>query len=133
MIKAVKKDERIKELEAEQFRYAKKVLDLHVEIANQNCNIKNLKTALEQEQKKYTELLERYIAMMERVANIDGDGIKKPIEDLANKEPECDPKKYFSPEDVRKMSPGEVRQNYTAIINSMSKWRIMRYETDQET
>jgi uncharacterized coiled-coil protein SlyX len=68
-MKVVKKDERIKELEAEQFRYAKKVLDLHVEIANQNCTIKNLKTALEQEQKKYTELLERYIAMMERVVS----------------------------------------------------------------
>lgn len=31
-------------------------------------------------------------------------------------------KDYFTPEEVRKMSQAEVRQNYAKIINSMSKW-----------
>ncbi len=29
---------------------------------------------------------------------------------------------YFSPAEVKAMSPAEVRANYTKIINSMSKW-----------
>ena len=29
---------------------------------------------------------------------------------------------YYSPSEVKKMSPAEVRANYTQIINSMSKW-----------
>ena len=29
---------------------------------------------------------------------------------------------YFSPAEVRAMSPAEVRANYSKIINSMSKW-----------
>ena len=29
---------------------------------------------------------------------------------------------FFTPEEVRKMSQAEVRQNYAKIINSMSKW-----------
>ena len=32
-------------------------------------------------------------------------------------------KKYLSPEEVRKMSPKEVRDNYTAIMNSMKEWK----------
>ena len=32
-------------------------------------------------------------------------------------------KEYLSPEDVRKMSQSEVRDNYKAIINSMKKWK----------
>lgn len=31
-------------------------------------------------------------------------------------------KKYFSPEEVRKMTPREVRENYTAIMGSMKEW-----------
>jgi hypothetical protein len=30
--------------------------------------------------------------------------------------------KYFSPEDVRKMTREEVRENYQAIFNSMREW-----------
>lgn len=30
--------------------------------------------------------------------------------------------RFFSPEDVRKMSPAEVRENYNAIMQSMKKW-----------
>lgn len=30
--------------------------------------------------------------------------------------------KFFSPEDVRKMSPAEVRENHKAICDSMKKW-----------
>ena len=30
--------------------------------------------------------------------------------------------KYFTPEEVRKMSPIEVRDNYQAICQSMKKW-----------
>ena len=30
--------------------------------------------------------------------------------------------KYFSPEDVRKMSSSEVKANYQAILDSMKKW-----------
>lgn len=29
---------------------------------------------------------------------------------------------YFSPDEVRAMTPGEVRANYSKIISSMSKW-----------
>ena len=32
-------------------------------------------------------------------------------------------KKYFSPEDVRRMSPIDVRDNYKAICESMKKWK----------
>lgn len=31
-------------------------------------------------------------------------------------------RKYFSPEEVRKMSRREVRENYQDILNSMPKW-----------
>lgn len=31
-------------------------------------------------------------------------------------------KEFFTPEEVRKMSNAEVRQNYAKILNSMSKW-----------
>jgi hypothetical protein len=96
-----------------------------------------------EKQCKYVELLERQLELLQktldlaekmrpRLIMVEGDKIIDPIEDLAN-DHEDGPKKYFSPEDVRKMSQREVRQNYTAIINSMSKWRMMRYETDQET
>lgn len=67
MIKTVKKDERIKELEEAQSRYSRMVLDLNLEIARRNCLIENLETKLGEERKKYMELLERYIAMMEKV------------------------------------------------------------------
>jgi hypothetical protein len=30
--------------------------------------------------------------------------------------------KYFSPEDVRNMTPQEVREKYTAIRRSMERW-----------
>ena len=30
--------------------------------------------------------------------------------------------KFFSPEDVRRMSPVEVRENHKAICDSMRKW-----------
>lgn len=30
--------------------------------------------------------------------------------------------KYFSPEDVRNMTPQEVREKYTAIRKSMERW-----------
>ena len=33
------------------------------------------------------------------------------------------PKKHFTPEDVRKMSRTEVRENYTAIMDSMKEWK----------
>ena len=32
-------------------------------------------------------------------------------------------KNFFSAEDVRKMSPGEVRENYQAIMHSMKEWK----------
>jgi ribosomal protein L37AE/L43A len=32
-------------------------------------------------------------------------------------------KKYFTPEDVRKMTREEVKANYTAILDSMKKWQ----------
>lgn len=35
-----------------------------------------------------------------------------------------EPQKLFTPEEVRKMSPDEVRENYSAIMESMKKWRI---------
>lgn len=31
-------------------------------------------------------------------------------------------KPFISPEDVRKMTPGQVRENYSAIMDSMKKW-----------
>jgi hypothetical protein len=31
--------------------------------------------------------------------------------------------KFFSPEEVRKMTPNEVRKNYKAIMESMKKWK----------
>lgn len=31
-------------------------------------------------------------------------------------------KDYFTPEEVRKMTRKEVRENYYAIMNSMKKW-----------
>lgn len=31
-------------------------------------------------------------------------------------------KKFFTPEEVRKMSPKEVRENYQQIMNSMRLW-----------
>lgn len=36
---------------------------------------------------------------------------------------EEEPKKYFTPEDVRKMSQSEVRYNYKAIMDSMKEWK----------
>jgi hypothetical protein len=33
------------------------------------------------------------------------------------------PSKFFAPEEVRKMSPKEVKANYKAIMNSMKKWK----------
>jgi hypothetical protein len=44
--------------------------ELNLEIAVKNRLIEDLKTELEEEQKKYMELLERYIAMMERTAKV---------------------------------------------------------------
>jgi hypothetical protein len=44
--------------------------ELNLEIAVKNRLIEDLKTELEEEQKKYMELLERYIAMMERTVGI---------------------------------------------------------------
>lgn len=70
MIKSVRKDERIKELEEDRNRLQEVFFELHLEIAVKNRLIEDLKTELEEEQKKYMELLERYIAMMERVAKI---------------------------------------------------------------
>ena len=32
-------------------------------------------------------------------------------------------KEYYSPEDVRKMSQSEVKDNYTAIMKSMKIWK----------
>ena len=32
------------------------------------------------------------------------------------------PKKHFTPEEVRKMSQSEVRDNYEAILQSMKTW-----------
>ena len=33
-----------------------------------------------------------------------------------------EPERYFAPEDVRKMSVSEVRENYSAIMDSMKDW-----------
>ena len=43
------------------------------------------------------------------------------IADLESKVSELQP--YFTPEQVRKMTEEEVRQNYTAIMKSMEKWK----------
>jgi vacuolar-type H+-ATPase subunit I/STV1 len=69
-MKVVKKDERIKALEKDRNRLQEVFFELNLEIAVKNRLIEDLKTELEEEQKKYMELLERYIAMMERVAKI---------------------------------------------------------------
>lgn len=85
-----------------------------------------------EKQCKYVELLERQLEILQKTLDlaermiphlikVEGDKITDTIEDSAN-DPEDGPKKYFSPEAVRKMSGREVMQNYTAIINSMSKW-----------
>lgn len=42
--------------------------------------------------------------------------------DIAKRQEET-AKTYFSPEEVRKMSPREVRDNYQAIMNSMKEWK----------
>ena len=43
------------------------------------------------------------------------------IADLETKVSKLQP--YFTPEDVRRMTEKEVRQNHTAIIKSMEKWK----------
>lgn len=70
MIKSVRKDERIKALEKDRNRLQEVFFELHLEIAVKNRLIEDLKTELEEEQKKYAELLERYIVMMERTVAI---------------------------------------------------------------
>lgn len=50
------------------------------------------------------------------------------LAELEKKYTECEDKpaaseeKYFSPEDVRNMTPQEVREKYTAIRRSMERW-----------
>lgn len=34
-----------------------------------------------------------------------------------------DEKRYYSPQDVRKMTPKEIHENYSAIMESMKKWK----------
>lgn len=36
---------------------------------------------------------------------------------------EATEQKYFTPDDVRRMTRDEVRENYTAIRKSMEKWK----------
>lgn len=55
------------------------------------------------------------------------DCITKDLDELKKKYTEGEPipaseEKYFSPEDVRKMTNQEVRENYTAIRKSMERW-----------
>ena len=87
-----------------------------------------------EKQCKYVELLERQLELLQKTLDlaekmkphlikVEGDKITNPIEDLA-KGPEDGPKKYFSPEQVRKMSSREVLENYVAIINSMKEWKL---------
>lgn len=45
---------------------------------------------------------------------------KYKITELEAKVSELQP--YFTPEQVRRMTPEEVRKNYTAIMKSMEKW-----------
>ena len=52
----------------------------------------------------------------------DGDTIVVLAEEQ-REEKEKAQKIYFTPEEVRKMSRKEVRDNYAAIINSMKKWK----------
>lgn len=67
------------------------------------------KSELEQLQHKYD------LAVAEREANVKGF-----TEEL--EKAKTDKEKYFSPQDVRKMTPKEVHENYTAIRRSMDKW-----------
>lgn len=52
------------------------------------------------------------------------DVMKRHFAELKKKytEGENKQKDFFSPEEVRAMSRKEVRENYTAIMNSMKKW-----------
>lgn len=69
------------------------------------------------EKGKCVEALEMQIKFLSKVLDI-----------VERKQPESAPagdsKKHFAPEDVRKMSPREVRENYAAIINSMKEWKL---------
>ena len=47
--------------------------------------------------------------------------IRKALEKIADRLSKSLP--YFTPEDVRRMREEEVRQNYTAIMKSMEKWK----------
>ena len=45
------------------------------------------------------------------------------IAELKKKYTEQTPKDYFSPEDVQRMTAKDVRDNYTAVMESMKKWK----------
>jgi len=46
-----------------------------------------------------------------------------PTDDVKAEEPKSDGEKpYFTPEQVRRMSQREVKENFCAIMNSMKKW-----------
>ena len=41
----------------------------------------------------------------------------------ANEVPEANARRYLTAEDVRKMTPIEVKENYQDIVNSMKEWK----------
>ena len=49
--------------------------------------------------------------------------LKKKYIPTEAEESKAEEQKFFSPEEVRKMTPSEVRQHYKAIMESMKKWK----------
>lgn len=66
-----KHEEMIAELEKQRDELLRKCTDLNFNLHRANVRIEELKTCLTEEKQKYTDLLERYITMMEKVVKID--------------------------------------------------------------
>lgn len=64
------------------------------------------------------DMVARYVQMKKDLDNL----FQQNIALKGGEEKEQTAKKHFTPEEVRKMSQNEVKENYTAIIKSMKKW-----------
>ena len=66
-----KHEEMIAELETMKEELLRKCTDLNFSLHRANVRIDELEAHLTEEKRKYTDLLERYITMMEKVVKID--------------------------------------------------------------
>lgn len=64
------------------------------------------------------DMVARYVQMKKDLDNL----FRQNIALKSDEEKEQTTKKHFTPEEVRKMSRSEVKENYQAILNSMKKW-----------